>query len=91
MPPGNLYVATGNGDFDGVRNFGESILKLNSNLSSILDWFAPDNWATLNDGDLDLGSAGVLLVPGSNDLVASDKEGRFYVVESKQPWPHASR
>ena len=42
---GNLYVATANGDFDGVRNFGESILKLNANLSSVLDWFTPDNCA----------------------------------------------
>jgi hypothetical protein len=55
---GNLYVGTGNGTFDGTRNFGESILKLNSNLSSVLDWFAPDNWASLNTMDLDLGSAG---------------------------------
>ena len=77
---GNLYVATGNGDFDGVRNFGESILKLNSNLSSVLDWFTPYNWAALNGGDLDLGSARVTSFR-INRPVASDKEGRFYVVD----------
>src|SRR6266545_4794428 len=79
-PLGNLYVATGNGDFDGTRNFGESIVKLNPNLSSVLDWFAPDNWSALNDLDLDLGSAGLLLVPGTNDLIGAGKDGRFYVL-----------
>jgi hypothetical protein len=77
---GNLYVATGNGTFDGVRNFGESILKLNANLSSVLDWFTPDNWSFLNSLDLDLGSAGVLLLPGTNDLVGAGKEGRLYLL-----------
>ena len=76
---GNLYVATGNGDFDGSRNFGESVLKLNPSLS-LLDWFAPDNWSTLNTLDLDLGSAGLLLIPGTNKLLAGGKEGRFYLV-----------
>ena len=78
---GNLYVATGNGTFDGTRNFGESILKLNSNLSSVLDWFAPDNWASLNTLDLDLGSAGILLIPGTNDLIIGGKGGRVYVLD----------
>ena len=78
---GNLYVGTGNGTFDGTRNFGESILKLNSNLSSVLDWFAPDNWASLNTMDLDLGSAGILLIPGTNDLISGGKGGRFYVLD----------
>ena len=77
---GDLYVATGNGSFDAVRNFGESVIKLNPNLSSVLDWFAPDNWAQLNGGDLDLGSAGLLLMPGTNDVIAAGKGGRFYVM-----------
>ena len=78
---GNLYVGTGNGTFNGTRNFGESILKLNANLSSVLDWFTPDNWASLNTMDLDLGSAGVLLIPGTNDLIGGGKGGRFYVLD----------
>ncbi|MBZ5626105.1 MAG: hypothetical protein LAQ69_46580, partial [Acidobacteriia bacterium] len=78
---GNLYVATGNGTFDGTRNFGESVLKLNANLSSVLDWFAPGNWSFLNGADLDLGSAGVLLVPGTSDVIAAGKDGYFYVLD----------
>ena len=76
---GDLYVATGNGDFDGVKNFGETILKLSPTLA-ILDWFAPGNWAALNGGDLDLSSAGVLLVPNSTDVIGAGKEGVMYVL-----------
>jgi outer membrane protein assembly factor BamB len=46
---GNIYVVTGNGDFDGVTDFGESIIKLQytpatpdkpASLSAI-DWWSP--------------------------------------------------
>jgi hypothetical protein len=77
---GNLYVAIGNGDFDGTRNFGESIVKLSPDLSTLLDWFTPDNWMALNNTDMDLGSAGLLLIPGTNEVVGAGKEGRFYVL-----------
>ena len=79
---GNVYVMTANGDFNGVRNFGESIVKLNSSLSAVLDWFAPDNWSTLNFGDTDLGSAGVLLIPGTNRVVGGGKSGLFFVLDT---------
>jgi hypothetical protein len=78
---GNVYVSIGNGTWDGVRNFGESIVKLNANLSSVLDWFTPDDWSVLNGLDLDLGSAGILLVPGSNDVVGAGKDGHIYVLD----------
>ena len=78
---GNLYLATGNGTFDGVRNFGQTILKLNPNLSTVLDWFTPGNWDSLNRSDRDLGSSGVLLVPGTNDVIGAGKDGLFYLLD----------
>ena len=78
---GNLYLATGNGTFDGVRNFGQTILKLNPNLSTVLDWFTPGNWDSLNRSDRDLGSSGVLLVPGTNVVIGAGKDGLFYVLD----------
>src|SRR5262249_54004825 len=77
---GNLYFATGNGSFDGVRNFGQSIVKLSSNLS-VVDWFTPDSWPILENSDLDLGSAGVLLIPGTNRVIGAGKEGRAYLLD----------
>src|SRR5262249_17210346 len=76
---GNVYVVTGNGTFDGVRNFGESVVRLPANLSAPLDWFAPGSWNTLNASDLDLGSAGLLLLP-PNSIVAAGKDEHFYVL-----------
>jgi uncharacterized protein (TIGR03437 family) len=77
---GNFYVATGNGDFDGLSNFGNSVLKLSSNGLTRLDWYTPDQWSSWNDNDMDLGSAGVILVPGTNLLVTGGKSGHLFVM-----------
>ena len=68
---GNLYLATGNGDFGpnyaSPVNFGDSILKLSppaNGTFSIADWFTPHNQDDLSgSNDTDLGSGGVLLLP----------------------------
>ena len=78
---GNVYVMTGNGSFNGVNNWGMSILKMNPALTSVLDWFAPDNWSALNSADWDLGSSGVLLVPGTNYVMGGGKSGIFFVLD----------
>ncbi len=77
---GNIYVITGNGSWDGVRNFSESFLKLSKSLT-LLDWFTPDNWSALNGGDSDLGSGGTMLVPGTNLVIGGGKEGTLYVCD----------
>ena len=61
---GNVYVSTGNGAYDGVKNFSESSLKISPS-GSLLDWFTPSNRATLDANDIDLGSAGVIILPDS--------------------------
>lgn len=78
---GNLYLSTGNGIWDGVQNFGSSILKLSPSLS-VLDWFTPDNYSYLNANDLDLGSSGPLLVPNSNTLLTGGKPGILFLLST---------
>jgi hypothetical protein len=82
---GNVYVASGNGSFNGNttggRNLGNSVIKLSSTLG-MLDWFTPYNQSSLNSSDLDLGSSGLLLVPGSSLVVAGGKEGKIYLLNS---------
>jgi len=77
---GNLYVATGNGDFDGLSNFGESVLKLSSKGLSILDWYTPNQWSTWNDNDLDLGSVGMILIPNTNLALSGGKSGHLFLM-----------
>ena len=82
---GNIFAISGNGDFDGSGNFGESFLRLTgtSNLS-IADWFTPDNWQDLDEGDQDLGTAGPVLVPSTNFILGANKGGNLYVLDRTQ-------
>jgi outer membrane protein assembly factor BamB len=66
---GNIFVATSNGDWDGVNNFGQSVVKLDPGLH-LLDYFTPFDGPALSIGDHDLGSGGVLLVPDQSGTVS---------------------
>jgi len=63
-PSGNVFVATGNGDYTRrMMDWGESVLKLKPSLSSVVTSFTPRSFNSLNNGDVDLGSGGVMLLP----------------------------
>jgi len=64
---GNLFVITGNGDFDGTNDFGDSILKLSSTLVR-QDFFTPSVEAMLESQDLDLGSGGAVVLVDNASL-----------------------
>ena len=81
---GNIFVVSGNGTWDGVTNFGQSVVKLDPTLH-VLDYFAPFNANQLNIGDHDLGAGGALLVPDQSgtfphELVTCGKNEPIYVV-----------
>jgi hypothetical protein len=78
---GNVYLTTGNGDFDGTANFGETLLKLSPRTLAVLDYFTPSNYEALNSLDDDFGSAGPSFLPNSKLLVNGSKEGRVYLVD----------
>jgi hypothetical protein len=81
---GSIYLVTGNGTCDSAdncgRNLGESFIKLSSGLAP-LDWFTPDNRLFLDGEDLDVGSGGPLLIPGTSTLAAAGKDGILRVVD----------
>ena len=95
---GNVYVMTGNGPFDadhGGQSFGDSIVKIKMDGAALTvkDYFTPCNQVLLDKScnvagrcDLDLGSAGPLLVPGpapnSTLLIGGGKDGNIYVVDT---------
>jgi hypothetical protein len=92
---GNIFIASGNGTFDTTNvpatETGDTILKLGTanQALTLLDYFTPENQATLDMGDVDVGSGGVLLLPdqpGSfpHIVVEAGKEGRIYVVNRDQ-------
>jgi hypothetical protein len=76
---GNIYAITGNGDYDGVQNFGQSYVKVSARLSATLDWFTPSDWKSMSDNDFDI-SAGPALVSGTHTVIGADKGGSLYVI-----------
>lgn len=78
---GNLYVATGNSFSGGAFDFGDSVIKLSPELQR-LDFFAPRDWAGLNAGDVDLGSAGPAVLPGDR-IFQIGKGGVGYLLDAE--------
>ena len=61
---GNVFFITGNGAFNTSTNdWGESVLKLPSNLSAVTSSFTPYSYKQLNKVDGDFGSGGLMLLP----------------------------
>src|SRR6478609_1068753 len=78
---GNVYVSTGNGFYDGGPEWGDSILKLDSQLH-VNDHFTPHDWSFLQCRDLDVSAGGVMLVPGQSQLVGGGKAGKMYLINT---------
>ena len=78
----NVYYASANGGWDGVSNFGDSVLKFTTTGSalSLADYFTPDDYAALASNDLDLGSSGPMLIPGTSLLIHGGKTSIFYLM-----------
>ncbi len=90
---GNLYLITGNGNFDATsssapnNDYGDSFLELTGGLS-VSQYFTPSDQATDNSQDNDFGSGGaVVLVDlpanGSNPthlVLGGGKDGSLYIL-----------
>jgi hypothetical protein len=83
-PGGDIYAVTGNGPFNANtpsgRDYGDSMLRLTPSLE-VVDYFTPYDALSLWQDDLDLGSAGVLLVPGTGLLAHVSKTDTLRLVD----------
>lgn len=85
---GNVLFVTGNSDYsgttyDGVTNIQESVVKVAPSLTDVVDLFTPSNQSSLDQGDADFGSGGVLILPDQSGstphlAVAAGKYGTMY-------------
>jgi len=86
---GNVYFVTGNSDpnsYNGVTNVQESVVKVSSDLTQLLSIFTPSGVTILDEGDVDFGSGGVLLLPTTAQSVpplaaAAGKKGTMYLLD----------
>jgi outer membrane protein assembly factor BamB len=63
---GSIFLASGNGPFDanqGGVNYGDSVVRLSGDGSTVLDSWTPADYQQLDDSDTDLGSTDPVLLP----------------------------
>ncbi len=86
---GQIYFSTGNGSVgvtnnpSNLRNRSESVIRLtpSDNLQPVKDFFTPNNYPDLEAADLDLGTSGVMIIPGSQRVVTACKDGNIYLLD----------
>jgi outer membrane protein assembly factor BamB len=73
---GHIFIATGNGDWNGTTDWGDALVELDAGATRILGNYTPADTEELNDSDLDLGSTSPVLLGG--DLLAQGgKDGKI--------------
>ncbi len=78
---GDIYVATGNGLWDGNTNWGDATLRLDSTATQLLGNYTPTNTQALAQADLDLGSTSPVLL-GGGYLAQGGKDGEIRVLST---------
>ena len=80
----SVFAATGNTFTGGIWGNGEALLRFNAG-AALADSYAPANWQTLDNQDLDVGGSGVILLDlpnstPSNLAVSLGKNGSVYLL-----------
>jgi hypothetical protein len=60
---GRIFIATGDGPWDGSANWGDSVLALSPDGQTLLDSYTPSDQLSLDQNDTDLGSSAPALLP----------------------------
>jgi hypothetical protein len=79
MPDGTLLFATGNANFNGRTDFGDSVIRVSGDARRLLGSWTPSNAAQLNASDTDLGSTGPVLI-GGGSILQSGKDAKLHVI-----------
>ena len=79
---GNIFVATGNGPYDGKTSWGDAVIELNPDATEMLGNYTTTNNAELNDRDLDIGSTSPVLL-GGDFLAQGGKDGLIRLLSIK--------
>jgi hypothetical protein len=81
-----VYYTTGNGwgDMGSTQaGYGESAVKFNPVGSvTVASSFTANDFASLNNADNDFGVGGIIVVPGTNQILATTKTGKGYLLNT---------
>lgn len=78
---GNIFVATGNGSWDGQTNWGDATLELDPTATRLIGNYTPSNTARLNDTDADVGSSSPVLL-GGGYVAQGGKDGTIRLLDA---------
>ena len=79
---GNIFVATGNGRWDGRTNWGDAVLELDPDATTLVGNYTPENTDELDADDADLGSSSPVLL---GEFVAqAGKDGMLRLLDWKR-------
>jgi hypothetical protein len=73
-------VSTGNGDWNGSTNWGDSMLELSPDAERLVSSYTPENEADLDAADVDLASASPAFV-APNFVIQGGKDGLLRVLD----------
>ena len=88
---GNIFVATGNGTYDGKTNWADAVIELNPDATEMLGNYTPENNAELDQRDLDVGSTSPAPL-GDGMIAQGGKDGFIRLLSVKSisgASPHA--
>lgn len=79
---GDIFVATGNARWNGMGNWGDSVIELNADATRMLGNYTPTDTEKLDRDDLDLGSTSPVLLD-SSFVLQGGKDGKLRLIY----WP----
>jgi outer membrane protein assembly factor BamB len=77
---GNIFVATGNGLWDGSTNWGDAMLELDPDATHLIANYTPQNTDILDQTDADLGSTSPAILDATH-VAQAGKDGRIRVID----------
>jgi outer membrane protein assembly factor BamB len=73
---GDIFVATGNGEWNGTTDWGDALIETNADATNMLGNYTPSDTGELNAQDLDLGSTSPVLL-GADLIAQGGKDGKI--------------
>jgi outer membrane protein assembly factor BamB len=77
---GDIFIATGNGLWNGTNNWGDAAIALDSSATRMLDNYTPSNTEELNRRDGDIGSTSPVIL-GGGYFLQGGKDGSIRVLQ----------
>jgi len=79
---GDIFVATGNGRWDGRTYWGDATLRLDSTATRLLGNYTPENTEQLDESDTDVGSTSPVLL-GGGYVAQGGKDGTIRLLDAR--------